>query len=177
MYSKKKASITPPTNPTNIDKTMFKNFLGLTGCEGKTACSTMRTLLILAFEGIKEDASALNPKMDRTIKKASIGIQRHSMPFGGEEKVKWVRNSYLMMGMAHFYKHDYTSARRVFDYVSKEYESTPISYEAILWLARTYIQTERYEKAEAALNLLQSKLKEKGDIIEDEAYATFTHGT
>lgn len=110
--------------------------------------------------GTKQDATTLNPKMDRTIKKASIGIQRHSMTFGGEEKVKWVKDSYLMMGMAHFYKQDYTSARRVFDYVAKEYESTPISYEAILWLARTYIQTERYEKAEASLNLLQSKLKE-----------------
>ena len=111
--------------------------------------------------GTKQDATALNPKMDRTIKKASIGIQRHSMTFGGAEKIKWVKDSYLMMGMAHFYKHDYTSARRVFDYVSKEYESTPISYQAMLWLARTYIQTERYEKAEAALNLLQSKLKEE----------------
>ncbi len=111
--------------------------------------------------GTKQDATTLNPKMDRAIKKASIGIQRHSMQFGGEEKVKWVKDSYLMMGMAHFYKQDYTSARRVFDYVSKEYESTPISYQAILWLARTYIQTERYEKAEAALNLLQSKLKEE----------------
>ncbi len=111
--------------------------------------------------GTKQDATTINPKMDRTIKKASIGIQRHSMTFGGDEKVKWVKDSYLMMGMADFYKHDYTSARRVFDYVAKEYESTPISYEAILWLARTYIQTERYEKAEAALNLLQSKLKEE----------------
>jgi len=79
------------------------------------------------------------------------------MPFGGEEKVKWVRDSYLMMGIAHFYKHDYTSARRVFDYVAKEYQSSPIHYEAILWLARTSIQTEQYERAEASLNVLQSK--------------------
>ena len=111
--------------------------------------------------GTKADAVGLNPKMDRTIKKASIGIQRHSMTFGRKEYVKWVRDSYLMMGEAHFYKQDYTSARRVFDYVAKEYESSPIHYEAILWLARTYIQTERYEKAEASLNLLQSKLKEE----------------
>ena len=111
--------------------------------------------------GTPADATILNPKMDRTIKKASIGIQRHSMSFGGKEYVKWVKDSYLMMGMAHFYKQDYTSARRVFDYVAKEYESTPISYEAILWLARTFIQTERFEKAEASLNLLQSKLKDE----------------
>lgn len=107
--------------------------------------------------GTKEDATSLNPKMDRTIKKASIGIQRHSMYFGGKEYVKWVKDSYMMMGMAHFYKHDYTSARRVFDYVSKEYEDSPLHYDAILWLAKTYIQQERFEKAEANLNLLMSK--------------------
>lgn len=110
--------------------------------------------------GTKEDATTLNPKMDRAIKKASIGIQRHSMTFGGEEKVKWVRDSYMMMGMAHFYKQDYTSARRVFDFVAKEYEKHPIHFDGILWLAKTYIQTERYEKAEAMLNLLQSKSDE-----------------
>ncbi len=118
-------------------------------------------VLRVANYGTKADATIVNPKMDRTIKKASIGIQRHSMSFGGKEYVKWVKDSYLMMGIAHFYKQDYTSARRVFDYVAKEYESTPISYEAILWLARTFIQTERYEKAEASLNLLQSKLKDE----------------
>lgn len=116
-------------------------------------------LLVYNYGTIK-DAIIVNPKMDRTIKKASIGIQRHSMFFGGEEKIKWVRDSYLMMGKAHFYKHDYTSARRVFDYVAKEYQASPIHYEGILWLARTYIQTKQYEKAEASLNLLQSKLDE-----------------
>ncbi len=110
--------------------------------------------------GTKEDATSLNPKMDRTIKKASIGIQRHSMYFGGKEYIKWVKNSYMMMGKAHFYKQDYTSARRVFDFVAKEYEDSPLHYEAILWLAKTYIQQERFEKAEASLNLLQSKEKD-----------------
>jgi tetratricopeptide (TPR) repeat protein len=110
--------------------------------------------------GTKQDALALNQKMDRAIKKASIGIQRHSMYFGGKELNKWVRESYFMMGQAHFYKQDYTSARRVFDYVAKEYTRSDIQFEALLWLAKTYVQTERYEKAEATLNLLQSKAEE-----------------
>ena len=112
--------------------------------------------------GTKEDAITLNPKMDRTIKKASIGIQRHSMTFGGKEYIKWVKDSYLMMGIAHFYKQDYTSARRVFDFVAKEFDNSPLHYEAIMWLAKTYIQQERFEKAEASLNLLQSKLNDDG---------------
>ena len=111
--------------------------------------------------GTKQEATRLNPKMDRTIKKASIGIQRHSMYFGGKERVKWIDDSYLMMGKAHFYKQDYISARRVFDYVAKNYPEDEIHYEAYLWLAKTHIQAERYEKAEATINLLQSKLEEK----------------
>lgn len=116
--------------------------------------------------GTKQDATALNPQMDRAIKKASIGIQRHSMYFGGRERIKWVGESYLMMGQAHFYKQDFTSARRVFDYVAKEYEKSPIHYRALLWLAKTYVQSERYEKAEATLNLLQSKSEETSFPIE-----------
>ncbi len=112
--------------------------------------------------GTKQDATALNPKMDRAIKKASIGIQRHSMYFGGRERNKWVRESYLMMGQAHFYKQDYTSARRVFDYVAKEYDKQPIHYRALLWLAKTYLYSERYEKAEATLNMLQSQMEDEG---------------
>ena len=107
--------------------------------------------------GTKKEAQKLNPKMDRAIKKASIGIQKHSMYFGGEEKVNYVKESYMMMGKAHFYKHDFISARRVFDYVAKENEDDPISNEAYLWLAKTHIETERFEKAEATLNLLYSK--------------------
>ncbi len=107
--------------------------------------------------GTKADARSLFPKMDRTIEKASIAIQRHSMVFSGRERVKWIPRSYLIMGIGHFYKHDYISARRVFDYISNEYKKNPIRYEALLWLAETYIQMERPAKADATLNLLSSK--------------------
>lgn len=128
---------------------------------GENIVDNYNDVLRLYNYGTKKEAQLANPKMDRTIKKASIGIQKHSMYFGGEEKVKWVRYSYQLMGKAHFYKHDYISARRVFDYVSKEYENDPVHYEGYLWLAKTHIETERFEKAEATLNLLQSKLEEK----------------
>ena len=114
--------------------------------------------------GTKQEAQSLYPKMDRTIKKASIAIQRHSMSFGGKEYVKWIDDSYLMMGKAHFHKQDYTSARRVFDYVAKEYSDKPIHFESYLWLAKTYIQTERFEKAEAVLNLLSTKEQAGEDL-------------
>jgi len=119
-------------------------------------------ILFLYNYGEKREAQRIYPKMDRTIKKASIGIQRHSMYFGGSEQVKWIDDSYLMMGKAHFYKQDFVSARRVFDYVSKNFQDKPSHYEAYLWLAKTHIGAERFEKAEATINILQSKLDAKG---------------
>ncbi len=118
--------------------------------------------------GDKKDAKRIYPKMDRTIKKASIGIQRHSMYFGGKEQVKWIDDSYMMMGKAHFYKHDFISARRIFKYVSTNFPDDPVQYEAYLWLAKTHIGAERYEKAVATINLLQSKLDEKDFPLEVE---------
>ncbi len=120
--------------------------------------------------GTKEQAKQLNPKMDRAIKKASIAIQRHSMVFSGKERVKWIMQSYLLMGKAYFYKQEYISARRVFDFISKEYTYDPIHYEGMLWLAKTYIQREQYQKAEAMLNLLETKKNEND--FPDKVYET-----
>jgi TolA-binding protein len=99
--------------------------------------------------------------VERTIKKAALAIQDHSMVFGKKEKVKWVEASYLMMGQAFFYKHDFTSARRVFDFIQKKYHYSPIHYLGTLWLAKTYIETHQFGKAEAVLNLLTSQQSEK----------------
>ncbi len=127
-----------------------------------------KTILRVYNYGTKADAKTLFPKMDRTIEKSSIAIQKHSMHFGGKEQVKWVAQSYLMMGIAHFYKQDYIPARRVFDFVYNEYKDKPIRFEGLLWLAKTYIQMERPAKAEATLNLLTSKMDE--DDFPDKVY-------
>lgn len=104
--------------------------------------------------GSKEDALALNSHMDRTIEKSAICIQRHSMRFNGKEYVKWIDDAYLSMAKAHFYKQDYIPARRTFDYIVNSYKTDPNSYNASLWLAKTYIETEQYHKAEALLQSL-----------------------
>lgn len=102
-------------------------------------------------------ARQMKSKMNRTIKKASKGIQQHSMVFNGQERIRWVTESYLMMGQAHFYEHDYVSARRVFNFVSRKYIHLPIHYRGILWLAKTDIETGDFGRADAALNLLSSQ--------------------
>ncbi len=107
--------------------------------------------------GDKRLARQMSSRMELTIKKASMTIQNHSMVFGRKERVRWVMESYLMMGQAFFYKHDFTGARRVFDFVQKKYNYSPIHYFGTLWLAKTYIEMAQFGKAEAALNLLSSQ--------------------
>ena len=102
-------------------------------------------------------AKQISPLMQDAIKQASEGIQKHSMVFNGKELVRWVDYSYLMMGQANFYKKDYTAARRIFDFVARKYSYDPIHYYGMLWLAKTYIESGDYEKADAQLNLLRSR--------------------
>ncbi|MBU1369702.1 MAG: tetratricopeptide repeat protein [Bacteroidetes bacterium] len=109
--------------------------------------------------GKKSDAQRIYQPMDRAIQKGSIGVQRHSMKFGNRERVRWIDDSYLMMGKAHFYKQDYISARRTFDFVASQYSYNDISNTANLWLAKTYIQLEQYEKAEPMLRAIEAEAR------------------
>ncbi len=107
--------------------------------------------------GKKEDAGSIKPYMDRAIEKGSKVIKRHSMNFNRKEFVRWIDESYLLMGKANYYKQDYLAAKRTFDFVLKKYEA-PEKHEATLWLARTLIQREEYNKAQSTLDQLQNKI-------------------
>ena len=107
--------------------------------------------------GTQQNGLAMNSTMDRALEKGSICVQKHSMVFGNRERVKWIDDAYLVMGKAHFFKHDYIPAKRTFDYVASEYNYNDISYVANLWLIKTYIQTEEYPKAVAMIEQLQAK--------------------
>ena len=107
--------------------------------------------------GTKNDGMSLNSQMDRALQKTSICVQKHSMKFNGKERVKWIDDAYLVMAKAHFYKQDYISAKRTFDFVATEFNYNDIALVADMWLVKTYIQTEQYSKAIAMIELLQSK--------------------
>ena len=112
-----------------------------------------KTLQVFNY-GTKENALAQNSNMDRTIEKDAICIQKHSMRFNNKEYVRWIDDAFIDMGKAHFYKQDYVPARRTFDYAATQYRNSPDRYTAMLWLAKTYIATKQFEKAEAMLQAI-----------------------
>lgn len=98
-------------------------------------------------------------EMNRAIEKGSKCIQKHSITakpkenkknkFDPDQKefVKWIDDSYLLIGKANFYKRDFYPAIETFNYLIKEYSNQPVKYEAYMWLARCYIEMKKLDKA------------------------------
>jgi len=103
--------------------------------------------------------------MNRVIEKGSKCIRKHSITQKPKRKegrkkdkkraefvkqkefVKWIDDSYIIIGKGHFYKHDFYPAIESFNYIVKEYSEKPIKYDGYLWLARTYTLMEKYDRA------------------------------
>ncbi len=112
-----------------------------------------------------EIARSVAPEMDRAINKASKVISNKSITvqpknergglFSGRhenfhrqsEYNKWVRESYLLAGKAHFHKHDFVPAAQAFLFVIREYSMNSIRHEGKLWLARTHCERGRFHEA------------------------------
>lgn len=64
-----------------------------------------------------------------------------------KEYNEWVDDSYLLIGMARFYKQEYTEGATIFSYCINEANDLLIKKEAAIWLARIYNETKNYSEA------------------------------
>ena len=119
----------------------------------------------------KDAAGAARSTMDVAIMKCSKLITQHSITkkprrrsnrserykeFASKTEFnKWVDDTYLLMGRAYFYKHDYYRAIENFSYVIRNFSKEPIRYEAYLWLARAYNENGQFSNARDIFDLLQ----------------------
>lgn len=103
----------------------------------------------------EEGQKNLAPSMDEIIEKCSTVIDRHSMEIKKKEHNKWIDDNFFLIGKANFYKGKYSTAQEMFSYVAKKYKTQESRYFAAVWLARTYIEQERYSKASTVLSLIE----------------------
>lgn len=108
--------------------------------------------------GDQATGAKMNQYADIAIKKATKTISKHSMVFNRREYVRWIDDSYMLMGKAYFYKQDYPMARRTFEFVSKTYNYNEIRHEAMLWIAKSNNQAGDYKRAESMLDMLLGKI-------------------
>ncbi len=95
--------------------------------------------------------------MDKAIEKCRRVISKHSIEKRGEQYVKWIDDTYLLMGKAHFYKQEFPKSKEMFNYVSKKFKQEEIRFDALLWLSKTYVEDKNYRKAERILRLAEGE--------------------
>ena len=114
--------------------------------------------------------SLCSSDMERAIQKASKLISLKSITAKPEIKEKgepsekdkellerkeyneWVDDSYLLIGKARFYKHEFIEATDIFNYCITDANNPAIKAEASIWLARVYNETKNYIESLRLLN-------------------------
>lgn len=107
----------------------------------------------------EKESQALYPKMDKVIEKCSEVIERHSIYLRKKEHVKWIDDSYFLIGKARFYKKEFGLAKETFLYVYQGYKTEEIRYEGLMWLIRSNIETEDWAEVEKYIDLVKDDTK------------------
>ncbi|HWY36076.1 MAG TPA: tetratricopeptide repeat protein, partial [Nitrosopumilaceae archaeon] len=99
----------------------------------------------------------------RAIKKASLSIARHTIKDKHSKAeivgaVRWIDNSWNVLGKAHFYKREFFSGVEDFEYVARTYKSNE-KYEAWLWLFKTYNEMNLLSQSDSYITLIKNDKK------------------
>ncbi|MEQ8623440.1 MAG: hypothetical protein RJQ00_13905 [Vicingaceae bacterium] len=120
-----------------------------------------------------EKSQQLYPQMDKVIDKCSEVIDRHSIYLRKKEHVKWIDDSYFLIGKARLYKHEYNLAEETFLYVYQAYKKDPNRYRGLNWLIKTYIETKQYDEAEEFLDIGVNNMNKFPEEFRGHFYAIF----
>ncbi len=104
----------------------------------------------------KSNAQSASFGMDKAIKKSANAISKHSMLIKSKEYNKWIDDCYFLIGKSYLYKADYIKAVEAFGLVARQFEGSQTSYEAMIWLTKTYVQSKDFSSAEIIFENLLS---------------------
>ena len=113
----------------------------------RTYQEDFNNLLPTTILGDQKQAQKIYPQLNRTIEKASLVIERHSMEIKRKEKNKWIDDSYFLIGKALFYKQEYSEALEMFAFISREYDGYITDLSA-LWSTRIQVELGNFTTAE-----------------------------
>ncbi len=146
--------------------------------------------------GDENIAQSVAPEMERAIDKATKVIEKHSITakpknlkkkkserkkltdkekeyYSKTEYNKWVDDSYLMMGKAYFYEHEFMMAIKTFRYILREFKTDEVKYKALIWLVRIENERGEFKEANEILNKITEEYKELIDVHYYTTYADF----
>jgi len=116
------------------------------------------------------DVASVYKPMNDAVEKTERVINRNSMPNPTkvkgktEEWCKWIDENWLVMGQAYFYKREYSPAVEKFEYMTKAYKYNVRKYDAMIWMAKCYLEVNDFTKADEIFLKLEEKMKEDEDL-------------
>ncbi len=115
-------------------------------------------LPVFVYGNLKE-AQTISPELEKTFKKGSMVIERHSILLKGAEYCNWIDDTYILIGRSHFYKHDYFAGLEVFEYVSAQFKKENTKYEAWMYMLRTYNEMGLFTKSQGLMDVIKNDKK------------------
>jgi len=73
-----------------------------------------------------------------------------------EEFNNWIDDSYLLMGKAYFYEHNFMAAIDNFGFIIRKYPDGDAKDDAQIWLIRSYTELERFTEASEVIQAVQN---------------------
>ena len=108
-----------------------------------------------------------NANFDLAEKKATKGIQKHSMNIGGKERNSQTDEAYLMLGKARYYEQRFIPALDAFNYILYKYPGSDKIYEAKIWREKTSMRLGNDALVIKNLSKLLKDFKLKNQYVAD----------
>jgi len=116
-----------------------------------------KTLLRINKYSNINGAKSAQSSLDKAIEKSTLAIQHHSMEIDGEEKNKLIDKNYMVIGIAEFYKHDYTSATKTFNFLVRKSNNEELRSEALIWATRCHQELDNKESLRKNIRILEEE--------------------
>ena len=104
------------------------------------------------------EVKGMYPAIDTAIAKCTKVIEDHSMPnavdmyYKEAEYNNWIDENWLTIGKAFYYRRDYEKALSNFEFVKRFFIKDPSTYIAELWIAKVYIEQNKFSDAKLILD-------------------------
>ncbi len=133
---------------------------------------------VIPIELVPDENEVINlyAPLDTAIGKCTKVITNHSMPSNDrpsrkkEEWNKWIDENWITIGIANYYRRDYETAIKSFEFVKDFYTNDPSVFVADLWLAKIYLALEKYADTKLHLDNIEKAIQEEKERKKEETF-------
>jgi tetratricopeptide (TPR) repeat protein len=139
----------------------------------RSAIGNMNRAVEKSAKCIRKHSITVRPKKDKRRKFKGKKRQRYEAFYNQKEFVKYIDDAYLLMGKSHLMKHDYFPAMEAFNFLIQEYSDKPVKFDGYLWLAKTYVEMGKMNKAKEILGQMEALKFKLPEHLEGEIALTY----